>query len=377
MKNDDIEYIPERLFSYTCNSNGMCAGNSKEEALIEGLSEIYERYVGIKIFEEKKTLPEIPDSYIEKYPKVKKMVEDLKKNNEYYFRLVDCSFGGRYPVAGLYIIEKNTGRFGFKLGAHPDYGIAMERCFTEASQGRDIYEYAQTCLFDFYYGEDNKKRNFTEFIYGDFSAVPYQVIGDKVDFEFTEMPDVSQLDNKEILRRMVKNILDDGKDILVRDVTCLGFPAFRIVIPGMSQTSFDGTATYFNLFATMQILLEDMKNINKSNIKEVIKMMETITDEIGYKESSLLLSLKDISMLPCSSIGSEGRYLLAILYIMDKQYNKAAKLLEDLSFLLENIGKNQMEKILVKAVYYYASAMDKLMIILKQWNILIFYLIKK
>ena len=360
VKNDDIEYIPERLFSYTCNSNGMCAGNSKEEALIEGLSEIYERYVGIKIFEEKKTLPEIPDSYIEKYPKVKKMVEDLKKNNEYYFRLVDCSFGGRYPVAGLYIIEKNTGRFGFKLGAHPDYGIAMERCFTEASQGRDIYEYAQTCLFDFYYGEDNKKRNFTEFIYGDFSAVPYQVIGDKVDFEFTEMPDVSQLDNKEILRRMVKNILDDGKDILVRDVTCLGFPAFRIVIPGMSQTSFDGTATYFNLFATMQILLEDMKNINKSNIKEVIKMMETITDEIGYKESSLLLSLKDISMLPCSSIGSEGRYLLAILYIMDKQYNKAAKLLEDLSFLLENIGKNQMEKILVKAVYYYASAMDKL-----------------
>ena len=360
IKNDKIEYIPERLFSYTCNTNGMCAGNSREEALIEGLSEIYERYVGIKIFKEKVALPEIPESYLDKFPKVKNMVQKLKKNDKYYFRLVDCSFGGKYPVAGLYIIEKNTGRFGFKLGAHPDYGIAMERCFTEASQGRDIYEYAQTCLFDFYDGEDSKRRNFTEFIFGDFSAVPYQIIGDKLDYEFTEMPDISELDNKEILKGMVKSILADGKDILIRDVTCLGFPTLRIVIPGMSEISFDNTATYFNIFVIMQSLMQDLKNINKSNLKDVINMMETITNEIGYSELTPIISLKDNSLLPGASIGSEGKYLLAILYIMDKQYNKAAKLLEDLSFLTDNISKNQMEKIMIKAVYYYASAMDKL-----------------
>ena len=360
IKNDKIEYIPERLFSYTCNTNGMCAGNSREEALIEGLSEIYERYVGIKIFKEKVALPEIPESYLDKFPKVKDMVQKLKKNDKYYFRLVDCSFGGKYPVAGLYIIEKNTGRFGFKLGAYPDYGIAMERCFTEASQGRDIYEYAQTCLFDFYDGEDSKRRNFTEFIFGDFSAVPYQIIGDKLDYEFTEMPDISELDNKEILKGMVKSILADGKDILIRDVTCLGFPTLRIVIPGMSEISFDNTATYFNIFVTMQSLMQDLKNINKSNLKDVINMMETITNEIGYSELTPIISLKDNSLLPGASIGSEGKYLLAILYIMDKQYNKAAKLLEDLSFLTDNISKNQMEKIMIKAVYYYASAMDKL-----------------
>lgn len=360
IKNDKIEYIPERLFSYTCNTNGMCAGNSREEALIEGLSEIYERYVGIKIFKEKVALPEIPESYLDKFPKVKNMVQKLKKNDKYYFRLVDCSFGGKYPVAGLYIIEKNTGRFGFKLGAHPDYGIAMERCFTEASQGRDIYEYAQTCLFDFYDGEDSKRRNFTEFIFGDFSAVPYQIIGDKLDYEFTEMPDISELDNKEILKGMVKSILADGKDILIRDVTCLGFPTLRIVIPGMSEISFDNTATYFNIFVIMQSLMQDLKNINKSNLKDVINIMETITNEIGYSELTPIISLKDNSLLPGASIGSEGKYLLAILYIMDKQYNKSAKLLEDLSFLTDNISKNQMEKIIIKAVYYYASAMDKL-----------------
>ena len=360
VKNSNITYVPERLFSYTCNSNGMCAGNSKEEALIEGLSEIFERYAGIEIFKRKLTLPEIPESYIDKFPKVKQMVEKLKKNEKYYFRLVDCSFGGKYPVAGLYIIDKNTGKFGFKLGAHPDYGIAMERCFTEASQGRDIYEYAETCLFDFYDGEDSKNRSFTEFIYGDFSAVPYQILGKKLDYEFTEMPDVSNLDNKEILRRMVKTILDEGKDILIRNVTSLGFPAFRIIVPGMSEISFDPTAKYFNIFATLQQLFSDFRKITKDNIKEVIKLMEIVVNEIGYTQLALLLSLKEDVLLPCASIGSEGKYLLGILYIMDGQYDKAAKTLEDLNFLVGNISKNQAENIMVKAVYYYASAMDKL-----------------
>ena len=45
---------------------------------------------------------------------------------------------------------------------------------------------------------------------------------------------------------------------------------------------------------------------------------------------------------------------------MDGQYDKAAKTLEDLNFLVGNISKNQAENIMVKAVYYYASAMDKL-----------------
>ena len=360
VKNKDIEYIPDRLFSYLFDTNGMCAGNSPEEALIEGLSEILERYAGMKIFTDRITLPEIPDEYIEKFPKVKKMVKKLKENKDYYFRLVDCSFGGKYPVAGLYIIEKNTGKFGFKMGAHPDYGIAMERCFTEAAQGRDIYEYAETCLFDFYGFENTKNRNLTEFIFADLSLVPYQVIGEKADYEFTEMPDVSNENNKTILRNLVNSILSEGKDILIRDLSILGFPTFSIAVPGMSEISFDPNATHFNVFITMQRLMKNIESINHKNLKEVIKMMEIIVNEIGYEKLSILISLKDLSMLPCEQMGSGAKYFLAILYIMDKEYEKAAKILEDLSFIAENLLENPIEKIMIKAVYYYTSAMDKL-----------------
>ena len=360
VKNKDIEYVPDRLFSYLYDTNGMCAGNSKEEALIEGLSEILERYAGTKMVKEKVTLPEIPMQYIEKFPKVKKMVDKLNQRTDYYFRLVDCSFGGKYPVAGLYILEKNTGKFGFRLGAHPDYGIAMERCFTEAAQGRDIFEYAETCIFDFYEGEKSEDRNITDYIFTHFAAAPYQVIGEKPEYEFIEMPDVSNLDNKTILNNLVKTILNEGKDILVRDVSVLGFPAFSIAIPGMSEETFDPKASHFNLFVTMQALMKDLKNITLKKLQEVIKIMETIVNEIGYEKLSILISLKDTSILPCEQMGMGAKYFLAILYIMSKQYNKASKILEDLSFMADNIIENLVEKITIKAVYYYASGMDKL-----------------
>lgn len=360
VKNKEIQYIPDKLFSYLYDTNGMCAGNSKEEALIEGISEVLERYTAMKIFKEKICLPEIPDEYIKTFPKVYKMKEVLDKDERYYYRLVDCSFGGKYPVAGLYIIEKNSGKFGFKMGAHPDYGIAMERCFTEAAQGVDIFEYARSNTFDFYDAENNDKKRITNFVFNSLSSVTYEVIGDKPIYKFTKMPDVSNLNNKEILKGLVQPLLNDGRDILVRDVDVLGFPSFSIAIPGMSEISFDESATYFYVFMKMQEILKDLKTITLNNIKEVIEMMEIIVNTVGYDKLSILINVDDIEILPCEEIGLGAKYFLGICYIMNKQYNKAAKLLEDLSFIADNLISNEVERIVVKASYYYASAMDKL-----------------
>ena len=360
VKNKEIQYIPDKLFSYLYDTNGMCAGNSKEEALIEGLSEILERYAAMKIYKERICLPEIPDEYIKKFPKVERMKQILDKNDKYFYRLVDCSFGGKYPVAGLYLIEKNTGKFGFKMGAHPDYGIAMERCFTEAAQGVDIFEYAESNIFDFYEGEERDEKSLTDFIFTSLSSVPYEVIGDTPSYEFVEMPDVSNLNNKEILKRLVESILKEGRDILVRDVNVLGFPAFSIAIPGMSEVSFDEKATHFDVFMKMQEYLKDLKQISTKNIKEIIDMMEIIVNKLGYGKLSILINVNDLSMIPCEGIGLGAKYFLGICYIMNKDYHKAAKVLEDLNFMADSLIDNQIEKIVVKASYYYASAMDKL-----------------
>lgn len=361
VKNKDIEYLPSKLFNYLFGTNGMCAGNSKEEAIIEGLSEILERYTAFKIFKERLVLPQIPKSYIKNFPRVEEMLEKLDKNEKnYYFRLVDCSLGGKYPVAGLYILEKNTGRFGFKLGAHPDYGIAMERCFTEAAQGKDIYTYAKTCRFNFYEQDESEDRNLARYIYSDMADAPYQIIGKETDFEFTKMPDVSNLDNKTILKSMINSILKEGKDILIRDLSTLGFPTFSIAIPGMSEISSDPSCRYLHLIDKIANYLKDFRKINLENIREIIDILERLINELGYEELSSLINLKDTKILPCEQIGMGAKYFLAVLYIMNKEYYKSAKILEELSFIIDTMSEDKTEKEIVKSVYYYASAMDKL-----------------
>ena len=50
----------------------------------------------------------------------------------------------------LIILEKNTGKYGIKLGCHPDFGVAMERTFYRSgTRTGDIYQYSGRSIIDF------------------------------------------------------------------------------------------------------------------------------------------------------------------------------------------------------------------------------------
>lgn len=360
LKHKKILYIPHVLSCHVCWTNGMCAGNSAEEAMVEGISEILERYVSTQIVCKGLSLPEIPDAYLKKYPKVYDMLEKLRKNDKYLCRLLDCSLGGKYPVAGLIVIQKNTGKLGFKLGAHPDYGIAMERCFTEAAQGMDIYDYSQSCLFDFENKDLDKDENIREFLDSNACAIPYSIFSPEKTYLFSQMPDVSKLNNKEILKCLIAPILMDGYDILVRDVSTLGFPSFRIIIPGMSEMLHSKMAGGFSDFEEIEYLLKDLKRINLDNISRVIEIMELQINELGYNYLSMFINIKDVSLLHCENIGQGVKHFLAICYIMKGDYEKAEKLLENILFVAENLRLESAQINFLKATYYYASAMKSL-----------------
>ena len=360
VKDKKVVYIPHVLSCHLCGTNGMCAGNGAEEALIEGISEILERYVSMQLIYKKVALPEIPDSYIKKFPQVYNMLEKLKSKKDYVCKLLDCSFGGKYPVAGLVVIQKNTGKFGFKLGAHPDYGIAMERCFTEAAQGMDIYDYSQSCIFDFENKDIDKDENIREFVNSNVATIPYNVFSSQKTYEFTEMEDVSELNNKEILKKLINSILKSGHDVLIRDVSTLNFPSFRIIIPGMTEITHSKMAGRFSEFEEIEHLLKDLKRINLRNINRVIEIMESQIFEVGHNSLYMFMSVKDINALPCENIGNGAKYFLAICYIMKGDYEKAEKLLENILFIAQNFMQNPSTMILLRAVYYYASAMNKL-----------------
>lgn len=234
VKDNKLYYLPKSTMRVMYGSNGMCAGNTPAEAIVQGISEIFERVSQRRILFEKPNLPDVPEEYIKKYPDIYKMYKKLQSIDGYYVTMKDCSFGGKYPVAGLLIVEKNTGHYGIKLGCHPDFGIAMERTFTEATQGGDIDEYANRSTIDFSNSNVTSLYNISNSFTVGFAQYPYEILNGNTN-EFVPVPDVSNFTNKQILDKWINNILKDGYDVLIRDVSTLGFPSFHVIIPGLTE----------------------------------------------------------------------------------------------------------------------------------------------
>ncbi|MEG1291397.1 MAG: YcaO-like family protein [Lachnospiraceae bacterium] len=267
-----VEYIPWYLCVTCYGSNGMSAGNTKEEALVQALSEIIERVVQKKICIEKPCLPNVPDEYIQQFPYIWERIQLIRKIPEYDAEIKDCSFGGKYPVAALLVTHKNTGNYGIKLGCHPDYGVAMERAITEAAQGSDVTEYSNRSCVDFTnHNVDQEMNIYNSYKYG-IAQYPYQLFGNTVSYPFVTMPDVADKGNQEILKDMLDNMIEAGYDILIRDVSYTGFSSFQVLIPGLSEImeESDIRTRALNTKAYLMPILNYPERINQSNVKYII-----------------------------------------------------------------------------------------------------------
>ena len=191
LRDKKIYNLPLFSIRQSYGSNGMSAGNTPEEALVQALSEIVERYVQQIILTSKIALPNVPDEYIKKFPYVYDMYTKMKKIEGYSVFMKDCSLGGKYPVAALIVINKNTGKYGLKMGCHPDFGVAMERTFTEAAQGNDILEYSERSHLDFFNSNvDNADNIMNSFKIG-LAQYPYEIFKKTPDYECVNGHDFS------------------------------------------------------------------------------------------------------------------------------------------------------------------------------------------
>lgn len=128
--------LPFNLLLISNGSSGMAAGNTIEEALTQGLSEICEHYVHNQIYKNKEkifyclNIDNISDLpvYIKTY------FQNLTSKGYQYY-LYDFSYTYQMPVLGLYIIDPKTHLSYLNLGAAPIFTIALERCCTEIYQG--------------------------------------------------------------------------------------------------------------------------------------------------------------------------------------------------------------------------------------------------
>lgn len=237
----EIQYLPIQLFQIMTGSNGMCAGNTKEEALIQGFCEIFERYVAKQIYHHELTPPTIPkDCFKDTY--IYKLLNDLEQQYNISVIIKDCSLGVGLPVVGLLLIHHDSNTYSFKLGAALSPIIALERCFTEAYQGNCISDCQIKIDFSnniFNNLTDDistlKNKELLKYVTKGNGILPYSILSDDFSYNFEKMNYNLDKNDKEDLLYIINLIKSLGFNAYIRNVSFLDFPSFYIYIPGMSE----------------------------------------------------------------------------------------------------------------------------------------------
>jgi ribosomal protein S12 methylthiotransferase accessory factor len=237
-KKDKVEYLPFHFMQSFYRSNGMCAGNSPEEALVQGFAEIFERYSMKYIYFKEITPPTINAEYLEKrFPEQYQMIKLIENFNKYKIIVKDCSLGLGLPVVAVVFIDLRNNSCAVKYGSDPEINIAIERCLTELLQGADIFQVNKLMEidlspFDILRDPDNfrtmmtigKGRLSNSFFY------------DQPSYEFNEFNLRSFYSMKDKLQYSINFAITLGyDDIYIKDNSFLGFSAYQIIIPGLSE----------------------------------------------------------------------------------------------------------------------------------------------
>lgn len=286
IKSENIEYLPYELLLSAVGSNGMCAGNSPEEALIQGLCEIFERYVLKEIyFNPKRRFPDVPESLFENAFQWKYLL--FLKEHGYEVFIKDCSLGGVIPV--LAITVKQNDRALLSLGAAPDYRIAFERCVTELFQGTNLEKLDKKlqpierwCTQSSNWFSDCKKElqyHYMRSLTGTRGSVPLTFFeNNNIEFDDKNLFQSETMITKDVLNKLLKICRKQNWDVYIRDISFFNFPSYWIFIPGLSEVN---KIEYKNLIFDLDILPKLRKvffNYKNASIEEIEFLGQTIIE---------------------------------------------------------------------------------------------------
>ena len=281
------EWIPVRFLELRCDSNGMCAGNTPEEAMVQGICEIFERHVLKRIFHEQPQLPEIPEKYFQG-SEIHDKMKILEKDMNWRMVIKDCSLGLGVPVVGIVIMDQKC-RWGFHVGAAPSPVTALERCFTEIFQmGADKRLIWLNPLEDFL--ECAKRK-------GDWSTIdhylqgylrkspvafPLSVLDSSRKCDFSGFAFEEGKNEQEDLNLLTERIYSMGSRLLIREAGVLGFPAYFVYVPGLSESGSFDRDEFVGWFRLNHHHLPVLNNLTDASRAQLKDLGETLS---GYYET--------------------------------------------------------------------------------------------
>ena len=254
-------------------SNGMCAGNTPSEALVQGMSEVFERYVTKYLLQNPVTPPDVPEEYLQKYSEQYRIIAQIREQG-YRVTVKDLSLNEGYPVVGTIISDGKSKTYGFRLAAHPSFSIALERTLTEAFQGRTMSSFTSSAQT----GSDiqaGSVENVTNIFKCGSGYYRKELLYKKPDYPFSPFRESEDTTNQQLLERMVKLLFDKDYKVLIRDNSYLGFPAYHIIVPGFSEM-YACTPDRIRQVHTLHLVAQKAAHPKEMREKDVRRMIRLI-----------------------------------------------------------------------------------------------------
>jgi ribosomal protein S12 methylthiotransferase accessory factor len=258
-----VVHFPVNIIANLYASNGMSAGNTQAEARAHALSEIFERYIKLRIISEGLCLPDVPEEVIARYPSIAAGIAGLRAAG-FGILVKDASLGGTYPVMNVTLLNPQDQGCFSSFGAHPRLEIALERALTELLEGRALDALAGFPEAGFDLDEIASVQNMASHFEDSSGIVSWRFLYAEPDFPFCDWNFSSS--TAEDYAWLVAAIHAMERDIYVADFTHLGVYACRIIVPGMSE-----------IFPVDELEFEN--NSVANGIREAILFLSDLDDE--------------------------------------------------------------------------------------------------
>ncbi|MDF1874814.1 YcaO-like family protein [Sulfurimonas sp. SAG-AH-194-I05] len=274
-------YFPTNIIHNLYVSNGLATGNTPHESKVQALSEIFERYVKIKIIREGYSLPTVPKGIVKSFTKVDEDIKSLEAKG-FKLQVLDASLGGEFPVIAISLVDPNTHSLFVSFGCHPILEVCLERTMTELMQGRgveDLNAFEKPSFNDVIINDNFNIES--HFINSD-GKMNFKFLNRKSLFEYTpwEYEGLNSTHEYKFLLEISKKM---NKDIYVREYNYLGFYSCQIIVPSISEIYPVDDLVYNNANRGKEIR-ENILNFKTLPIEDSIEKVEHLSDDVDVEK---------------------------------------------------------------------------------------------
>ena len=323
-----VAWLPEALRSAYYGTNGIGAGLTEQDAMVNGLCSIAERLAVRKILLEGQTPPLLPEEIIHTLPDaLVDAICALKHAKNCTLRLLDASCGIGLPVVAAMLIDRRYGAAIVRFAAHPKMELALSHCIAALMADQD---YSNLVNMNPVSVIDTKAVNYPRqfnLMQDDRDIYPASLVKATPSWDYRPWKGAPE-DVSGQLEQLISLYQDLNMDIYVRQCGFLGVPAVQVIVPGVSMLHDFGTVRMQE--RRMAVATKhSLRNISKADPEEQKRALRFTQMKMAWRRESRFSELSGIPYAPTIlGIMLDAAMFYALIQLHNKEYNAALEVLK-------------------------------------------------